>query len=408
MALRQPLSRLQWLGWGLAAAGKLLEGLIVFIGGMALPALSERFGLSPLGQGAFAAASLLGILVGSLALGWLADRIGRRWLFSAELLLLALGLLGAALSPSAPLLLLSLLVVGIALGADYPLAHLVISESVPAGQRGRLVLAAFGCQALGAVLGMAAAAWLLAPRLEPLSWRWLYGLPLLPVLLLAVARSRLPESGPWLQSREQDPQPGGLAPLWAPPLRRALALAALPWFLQDLTTYGVGIYLPQLLQGSRALAAWVELAFLAGMVAAIALVDRWGRITLQITGFLGCAAGLLLAARADLRAQLVVGLLLVQFMTNLGPNAQTYLLAGELFPVALRGRGAGLAAAAGKLGAIAAALAMPVLLQRWGPGPLLPLLAATSLVGAALTWGLRLDTVPPAEPPELEAGSGAS
>ena len=325
MALRQPLTRQQWLGWGLAAAGKLLEGLIVFIGGMALPALSERFGLSPLAQGAFAAASLLGILVGSLSLGWLADRIGRRWLFSAELLLLALGLLGAALSPTAPLLVVSLLVVGIALGADYPLAHLVISESVPAGQRGRLVLAAFGCQALGAVLGMAAAAWLLAPRLEPLSWRWLYGLPLLPVLLLAVARSHLPESGPWLESRAQGHQPGGLAPLWAPPLRRALALAALPWFLQDLTTYGVGIYLPQLLQGSRALAAWVELAFLAGMVAAIALVDRWGRIPLQITGFLGCAAGLLLAARADLGAQLVVGLLLVQFMTNLGPNAQTYL-----------------------------------------------------------------------------------
>ncbi|MFM7456474.1 MAG: MFS transporter [Vulcanococcus sp.] len=408
MALRQPLNRLQWLGWGLAAAGKLLEGLIVFIGGMALPALSERFGLSPLAQGTFAAASLLGILVGSLALGWLADRIGRRWLFSAELLVLALGLLGAALSPSAPLVLVSLLVVGIALGADYPLAHLVITESVPAGQRGRLVLAAFGCQALGAVLGMAGAAWLLAPRLEPLSWRWLYGLPLLPVLLLALARWRLPESGPWLESRGQDREPGGLGPLFAPPLRRALALAALPWFLQDLTTYGVGLYLPQLLQGSRALAAWVELAFLAGMVAAIALVDRWGRIPLQITGFLGCAAGLLLAARADLRAQLVVGLLLVQFMTNLGPNAQTYLLAGELFPTALRGRGAGLAAAVGKLGAIAAALAMPVLLQRWGPGPLLPLLAVTSLLGAALTWGLRLDTAPPAEPPDLELGSGAS
>jgi nitrate/nitrite transporter NarK len=76
-------------------------------------------------------------------------------------------------------------------------------------------------------------------------------------------------------------------------------------------------------------------------------------------------------------------------MTNLGPNAQTYLLAGELFPVALRGRGAGLAAAVGKLGAIAAALAIPALLQRWGPGPLLPALAATSLLGAALTWGLR-------------------
>ncbi|MFM8975279.1 MAG: MFS transporter [Vulcanococcus sp.] len=392
MALRQPLNRLQWLGWGLAAAGKLLEGLIVFIGGMALPALSERFGLSPLAQGTFAAASLLGILVGSLALGWLADRIGRRWLFSAELLVLALGLLGAALSPSAPLVLVSLLVVGIALGADYPLAHLVITESVPAGQRGRLVLAAFGCQALGAVLGMAGAAWLLAPRLEPLSWRWLYGLPLLPVLLLALARWRLPESGPWLESRGQDREPGGLGPLFAPPLRRALALAALPWFLQDLTTYGVGLYLPQLLQGSRALAAWVELAFLAGMVAAIALVDRWGRIPLQITGFLGCAAGLLLAARADLRAQLVVGLLLVQFMTNLGPNAQTYLLAGELFPTQLRGVGAGLAAAAGKVGAVLTALLVPVLLEHWGRQTLLVLLAVSSLAGALVTWVLRIET----------------
>ena len=103
MALRQPLSllqlsRLQWLGWGLAAAGKLFEGVIVFIGGMALPSLTERFGLTPLAQGAFASSSLLGILVGALGLGWLADRIGRRWLFSVVLLLLALGLLGAALT----------------------------------------------------------------------------------------------------------------------------------------------------------------------------------------------------------------------------------------------------------------------------------------------------------------------
>ncbi|MFM2122901.1 MAG: hypothetical protein RLZZ589_1338 [Cyanobacteriota bacterium] len=399
MALRQPLNLGPWLAWALAAAGKLLEGLIVFIGGMALPAMSARFGLGAWAQGAVAAASLLGILVGSLGVGWLADRIGRRWLFSAELVLLAAGLLGAALSPSAPLLLASLLVVGIALGADYPLAHLVISESVPAAQRGRLVLAAFGCQALGAVLGMAASAWLLAERPEPLSWRWLYALPLLPVLVVALARRRLPESAPWLESRQAappgEPQPGGLAPLLAPPLRRALALAALPWFLQDLTTYGVGIYLPQLLRGRVGLAAWVELAFLAGIVAAIALVERWGRIPLQVIGFVGCAAGLLLAARGQLDgveaplAWLVGGLLLTQFMTNLGPNAQTYLLAGELFPVALRGRGAGLAAAVGKLGAIAAALAIPALLQRWGPGPLLPALAATSLLGAALTWGLR-------------------
>jgi MFS family permease len=144
----------------------------------------------------------------------------------------------------------------------------------------------------------------------------------------------------------------------------------------------------------------VELAFLIGMAAAIALVDRWGRIPLQILGFLGCAVGLLLAARGQLAGGdgqlpwLIAGLLLVQFMTNLGPNAQTYLLAGELFPTALRGRGAGLAAAVGKAGAIAAALAIPWLLSRWGPGPLLPLLAFTSVLGAACTWALRIETRP--------------
>jgi putative MFS transporter len=37
------------------------------------------------------------------------------------------------------------------------------------------------------------------------------------------------------------------------------------------------------------------------------------------------------------------GFMLFNFMTNLGPNAQTYLLAGEVFPTAIRGAGAGFA-----------------------------------------------------------------
>jgi putative MFS transporter len=40
-----------------------------------------------------------------------------------------------------------------------------------------------------------------------------------------------------------------------------------------------------------------------------------------------------------------LGFMLFNFMTNLGPNAQTYLLAGEVFPTRVRGMGAGFAAA---------------------------------------------------------------
>ena len=76
-----------------------------------------------------------------------------------------------------------------------------------------------------------------------------------------------------------------------------------------------------------------------------------GRIWLQILGFIGCAAGLFIASLSTYfvgGAQTLLifaGFMLFNFMTNLGPNAQTYLLAGEVFPTAIRGKGAGFAAA---------------------------------------------------------------
>ena len=450
---RAPLCRTQWLVWGLAAAGKFLEGLIVFLGGLVLPLLDGSFALSPLQRGAVAAAGLLGILVGSLAFGGLADRWGRRPVFIAEMALLLVGLLLAAISPGPWWLIAALLVIGLALGADYPTAHLVIAECLPAAVRGRLVLAAFSFQALGVVSGTALVALVLqlAPRLE--AWRLIYLGPALPVFLLTLLRWRLPESSHWLLSRGQvgaaelslarllerpglrllalpeaaasAPVPGGevLRQLLGPRWRRATTLAAVPWFLQDLATYGIGIFLPLLIGGALGaapggapsggqggdliavdrLAARASLlidpALLAGFAVAIAGTDRWGRMPLQIGGFLGCAAGLLLAAAGAGRGAgpaalplLMAGLVLFQFMTNLGPNAQTYLLAGELFPTAMRGRAAGLAAATGKVAAVLSAFLLPPGLQRWGAAPLLVSLALSSLLGAAVTWRCRIET----------------
>jgi len=440
---RAPLCRTQWLAWALAAAGKFLEGLIVFSAGPVLPLVGASFALGPLQRGAVAAASLLGILIGSLLFGALADRWGRRPVFIAEMGVLLLGLLLAGLSPGPWWLIAALSIVGLALGADYPTAHLVIAECIPAAIRGRLVLAAFSFQALGVVSGAALGALVLKCWPGPEAWRLFYLLPLLPVLLLTLLRWRLPESSHWLLSRGQQaaaeqalaqvlqrpglrllppapappilPWPQALAQLLSPRWRRATTLASLPWFLQDLGTYGVGLFLPLLLSSGRGEAAGglaigpalfgvrssglVDLALLAGFAAAIASTDRWGRMTLQIGGFLGCAAGLLLAAagaggaaRAPQLPLLFSGLLLFQFMTNLGPNAQTYLLAGELFPTPVRGRGAGLAAAAGKVAAVLIALLLPVGLQRWGAGPPLLGLAATSLLGALITWCCRIET----------------
>ena len=128
------------------------------------------------------------------------------------------------------------------------------------------------------------------------------------------------------------------------------------------------------------------------------LVDRVGRIRLQILGFIGCALGLLLAALSlNLGGTLSVmllfaGFMLFSFMTNMGPNAMTYLIAGEVFPVSIRGTGAGLAASVGKIGAVLTAFLFPILLKDIGTDILLLLLVGTSVLGAVVTHLYAVET----------------
>jgi MFS transporter, putative metabolite transport protein len=130
----------------------------------------------------------------------------------------------------------------------------------------------------------------------------------------------------------------------------------------------------------------------------VMLADKLGRIRLQIIGFIGCAVGLFVASLSvgftgSLQITFIfIGFMLFDFMTNLGPNAQTYLLAGEVFPTAIRGAGAGFAAAFAKIGAVATAFLFPILLHAIGTRLLLYGLIITSLLGAVVTWFFRIET----------------
>ena len=442
-----PLSSMQWLVWSLATAGKFFEGMIVFMGGIALPLLTAEFGLGDLAKGAMTSATLAGILVGALVFGGLADRFGRKPVFIGEMVLLLVALIGASTSSGIAVLLVWLFVIGLALGADYPTAHLVISESIPASIRGRLVLGAFSFQAIGAIAGTAIAAVVLAQKPELSTWRLFYLLPVIPVILVIWGRLFLPESSHWLVSqgrhekaekqlrkllnrkdidllrveiadRTSTPKrSNNFAKLFKSKQRRRTILASLPWFLQDLSTYGIGIFTPVIIAaafGAKAGGAdvasiihddligakgtaLIDIGFLVGISVAIYLADRWGRIPLQITGFIGCAAGLFVAligrSGGDGNLPLiVVGFVIFQFMTNLGPNSQTYLSAGEVFPTKYRGIGAGFAAASGKVGAVLTAFCFPLLMASIGTERLLVLLLITSLLGALATWLFRVET----------------
>jgi MFS transporter, putative metabolite transport protein len=119
---------------------------------------------------------------------------------------------------------------------------------------------------------------------------------------------------------------------------------------------------------------------------------------LQIFGFLGCAVGLVIAtlsidAAGSTQLYLIMaGVMLFNFMTNIGPNAQTYLLAGEVFPTEVRGMGAGFAAMIGKVGAVATTFGFPILLVSLGTRTLLYTLAVSSVLGAIVTWMFRIET----------------
>ena len=134
-------------------------------------------------------------------------------------------------------------------------------------------------------------------------------------------------------------------------------------------------------------AALITSLLILGILFAVLLADVVGSIRLQVFGFIGCAVGLFLASLSayftDGEELLLIfaGFMLFNFMTNLGPNAQTYLLAGEVFPTAIRGKGAGFAAAFAKIGAVLTAFLFPVLLDFIGTQSLLYGLIATSLLG---------------------------
>ncbi len=346
-----PMTGMQWRIWGLAIAGKFFEGLVVFMTGIALPLISRSFSLNSYQMSVVTAASLFGILIGATLLGRMADTFGRKTMFIAEMVLFVIFLIALTLAQNFVELVVCLFGIGVALGCDYPTAHMVISEAVPSRGRGGLVLGAFAFQAWARsavpVLGILLLT--IHPQLD--AWRWMFAAAIIPAIAVISGRFFICDSAHWLVARgrmrdaeaetrkllKREPQypkivelhdphvtehggreepKGHVAVLFDAEHRRATLLASVPWFLQDLSTYGIGIFTPVILAATIGTAgavsdvpgvvhkallsaqgtAMLDVLLILGILSAIVLVERAGRIKLQILGFIGCAIGLGLAA----------------------------------------------------------------------------------------------------------------
>lgn len=408
----QGLTPLQRRVWFLSGLGVLLDGFDLFIIGVALPLITVQFLLSDFDKGMVGAAAVLGAVVGAAVMGHLADHFGRRLLFVVDLLLFVVFAVLSGFAWDLWSLLAFRFLLGFAVGADYPIASSYLAEFMPSTVRGRWMVGAFSFQAIGILLGASLGVLILLSGVGPdLAWRLMLAAGAIPAIIIVILRRSIPESPEWEKARIEENQKPGIGALFAPGLRRRTILAVVPWFLMDVMLYGVGIFTPTILAmlsiggGDDIMAkdvattsgtAALDIFLVIGFVIAIVLVERVGRMSLQITGFIGTTVGLLLLATGSLGTQsnavVLLGFAVFNLMVNTGPNSTTFLVAAEVFPTHLRATGAGLAASAAKLGAVVGIITLPVMLGSLGLATTMYVIAGASALGMIVTMTFRFET----------------
>jgi len=426
--------------WILSAMGVLLDGFDFFIIGVALPLIARDFRMNAATKGLVAVAAVAGAFLGAMVFGRVADRMGRKGMFLVDIILFVIFSAASAAAWNPASLIVFRFLLGIGVGADYPIGVSYIAECVPTRLRGRLIVGAFAFQALGSLLGVLIGLLILKADPSIGAWRWMLGFGVLPAVVVVLMREGLPESVRWhlargnydkaskaaskllempitLNSQNSPAGEHGLAfsSLFKKRYIRRTIFASVPWFLQDISTYGIGIFTPTIMAamalntgstfiakdiGATEGAAAVDLLLIVGFMLAIVLVHYVSRIALQVVGFLGMALGLLMVAASSLfsaASDAHLGMIFGGFMVfntfmNMGPNATTYLLSGETFPTSIRATGAGFAAAMAKLGAVVGTFFFPVLKLEIGLPALLLLLAGASGLAASVTYCFRVDT----------------
>jgi putative MFS transporter len=342
--------------------------------------------LTPGQVGWIGSMGLIGMFVGALLSGVLADRIGRKRLFQATLLMfsIATGLCGLAWDFAS--LLVMRFLVGFGLGGELPVASTLVTEFAPAKYRGRMLVIlesfwAFGWTAAAIV------SFLIIPRFHH-GWKIAFLIGFLPAFYVFFLRRSIPESPRYLASTgrtqeaievlrwmekesEQPPaevtvetakheQQAGWGQLWQGKFARRTIMLWILWFSMVYSYYGIFTWLPSLLvkQGHELIKSFeyvliITLAQIPGYFSAAFLVDRIGRKATLVAYLFGCAVAAYLFGQASTATEILLYGCLISFF-NLGAWGVVYTYTPELYPTQLRGTGAGAAAGIGRIGGIVA------------------------------------------------------
>ena len=389
---------------------------------LALPVLSGLWHLTPVQIGMLISSSLFGQFLGSIAFGFIADRIGR--IPATTITVLLFGALGVACALSWDFysLFAFRFLQGVGMGAEVPIAASYVNEIAPAKSRGRFVLLYEFIFAIGVFAAGLLGRWCI----PTFGWQSVFWIGAVPALLIAPAIAVLPESPRWLVGRgrladaekamerieravsrggrELPPAVPALATvigngtvreLLSGPYRKRTIVMWLVWICIGLVSWPLTTWLPSIFRTVYHLSVETALtyglittsgAIIAGTFTCALLIDAVGRRRWFTMAFAIAAAATLvlgLAGMPSVDMVLILAAVTMFFISSM--NLAIYVYTPELYPTRLRAVGVSLCAAWSRA---AAMIAPPVIgwwLSHGGLSSVFLVMGGFAVLGAVVT-----------------------
>jgi putative MFS transporter len=354
-------------------------------------------------QASFAAVTFAGLFIGTLVFSQVADRFGRRAIFTASLIWYTAATLMMAIQGTAGGLDLWRFIAGIGIGVELVTIDAYVTEITPPAMRGRAFAVNQSIQFL-AVPAVAFACWRLLP-LTPLGiagWRWVMLLGAAAAVLVWVIRLGLPESPRWLAGRgrlaEADaivssiearigadlpPVSVASAPAASEPKGRFLDIFQPPYLgrtimlsvfnaAQTIGFYGFGNWVPSLIAAQgQAVTKSLEYSFIiafaypAGPLLCSLFADRFERKHLiAAAAMITAGLGLTFAGQRAPIALIALGVGIT--LSNNLLSFAYHAYQAELFPTRIRARAVGFVYSWSRLSTVFSSLIIAALLGAFG------------------------------------------
>lgn len=402
--------------------GMFIDGYILGIIGTAIGAAADELHMSLVWEGLIGASALIGIFVGGPLGGWLADKYGRKPIFSLDLALFLVGSVLQFFVDSAWQLFAVRVLMGVAIGADYSVGWPLLAEFAPTRKRGRLMSLNEVAWYVGFMVSFCIG-YVMSSTFS-MDWRIILGSSTIPAVILFLARIGMPESPRWLMmqgrteearqvahdflespadaldlSHEETARPGTFRMLFCPGYWRATTFISVFWFCAVTPYFAIATFAASVLSDyglgdGFGGAIGVNGLALLGVVTSLVLIDRVGRRRLTIPQQWVCAVALaVIGLWSSAPPALVLTCFLVFAFANAMCTALTGVYPGEIFPTEIRGLGTGFATAFSRVGAGLGTFALPWSMHSLGAGPTMLIAAGICVVGAMVSQALAPETM---------------